>query len=43
MIIYNGIIENYVFIKKELIKRGYIFVSDIDIEVFVNLIEEIKK
>ncbi|WP_419212912.1 glutamine--fructose-6-phosphate transaminase (isomerizing) [Maribacter sp. X9] len=43
VIIHNGIIENYEAIKKELTKRGYIFKSDTDTEVLVNLIEEIKK
>ena len=41
--VHNGIIENYDSIKKELIKRGYIFQSDTDTEVLVNLIEEVKK
>ncbi|MFK5982127.1 MAG: glutamine--fructose-6-phosphate transaminase (isomerizing) [Flavobacteriaceae bacterium] len=43
VIIHNGIIENYASIKKELINRGYIFHSDTDTEVLVNLIEDIKK
>lgn len=43
VIIHNGIIENYASIKKELIKRGYIFKSETDTEVLVNLIEDIKK
>ncbi len=43
VIIHNGIIENYESIKKELLKRGYHFVSDTDTEVLVNLIEEVKK
>ncbi|RKN83118.1 glutamine--fructose-6-phosphate transaminase (isomerizing) [Ulvibacterium marinum] len=43
VIIHNGIIENYESIKKELTKRGYIFKSDTDTEVLVNLIEEVKK
>lgn len=42
-IIHNGIIENYAPLKKELIKRGYVFKSDTDTEVLVNLIEEIQK
>jgi glutamine---fructose-6-phosphate transaminase (isomerizing) len=42
VIIHNGIIENYASIKKELIKRGYIFKSETDTEVLVNLIEDIK-
>lgn len=43
VIIHNGIIENYEPLKKELIKRGYIFKSDTDTEVLVNLIEDIQK
>jgi len=43
VIIHNGIIENYEPLKKELIKRGYIFKSDTDTEVLINLIEEVKK
>jgi glucosamine--fructose-6-phosphate aminotransferase (isomerizing) len=42
-IVHNGIIENYEPIKKELIKRGYVFSSDTDTEVLVNLIEEVQK
>ncbi len=41
-IIHNGIIENYAPLKAELIKRGYIFHSDTDTEVLVNLIEDIQ-
>ncbi|MFT5021406.1 MAG: glucosamine--fructose-6-phosphate aminotransferase (isomerizing) [Flavobacteriaceae bacterium] len=43
VIIHNGIIENYDAIKTELIKRGYVFHSDTDTEVLINLIEEVKK
>ncbi|MDG1571695.1 glutamine--fructose-6-phosphate transaminase (isomerizing) [Robiginitalea sp. M366] len=43
VIIHNGIIENYEAIKKELTQRGYVFHSDTDTEVLVNLIEEVKK
>ncbi len=43
VLIHNGIIENYDSIKRELKSRGYIFHSDTDTEVLVNLIEEIKK
>ncbi|MGB5378458.1 glutamine--fructose-6-phosphate transaminase (isomerizing) [Muriicola sp.] len=42
VIIHNGIIENYEAIKTELKKRGYVFESDTDTEVLVNLIEEVK-
>ncbi|MBT8284910.1 MAG: glutamine--fructose-6-phosphate transaminase (isomerizing) [Flavobacteriaceae bacterium] len=43
VIIHNGIIENYEAVKTELSKRGYVFESDTDTEVLVNLIEEVKK
>jgi len=43
VMVHNGIIENYDTIKKELITRGYVFKSDTDTEVLVNLIEEVKK
>lgn len=43
VIIHNGIIENYDSIKKELSNRGYVFHSDTDTEVLINLIEEVKK
>jgi glucosamine--fructose-6-phosphate aminotransferase (isomerizing) len=42
-IIHNGIIENYAPLKKELQNRGYVFHSDTDTEVLVNLIEDIQK
>jgi glucosamine--fructose-6-phosphate aminotransferase (isomerizing) len=43
VIIHNGIIENYEPLKQELKNRGYIFQSDTDTEVLVNLIEDVKK
>jgi glucosamine--fructose-6-phosphate aminotransferase (isomerizing) len=41
--IHNGIIENYVNIKNELLNKGYTFTSDTDTEVLLNFIEDIKK
>ncbi len=41
-LIHNGIIENYVSIKQELINRGYKFISNTDTEVLVHLIEDIQ-
>lgn len=41
-LIHNGIIENYLTIKKELEKRGYKFKSSTDTEVLVNLIEDVQ-
>lgn len=43
VIVHNGIIENYEPLKKELINRGYVFHSDTDTEVLINLIEEVQK
>ncbi len=40
--IHNGIIENYLPIKKELIAKGYQFHSETDTEVLLNFIEDIK-
>lgn len=42
-VIHNGIIENYDVLKKELINRGYDFVSETDTEVLVHLIDDILK
>ena len=39
-LIHNGIIENYLVLKKELINRGYNFKSDTDTEVLVHLIQD---
>jgi len=41
--IHNGIIENYVAIKNDLLKKGYTFKSDTDTEVLLNFIEDIRK
>ena len=40
--LHNGIIENYVPIKNDLLKKGYTFKSDTDTEVLLNFIEDIK-
>ncbi|MFD2999782.1 glutamine--fructose-6-phosphate transaminase (isomerizing) [Pontibacter toksunensis] len=42
-IIHNGIIENYASLKKLLTEKGHTFQSDTDSEVFINLIEDIRK
>ena len=38
-LIHNGIIENYLELKNELISEGFRFLSDTDSEVIVNLLE----
>jgi glucosamine--fructose-6-phosphate aminotransferase (isomerizing) len=43
VIVHNGIIENYVTIKNELVSKGYKFESETDTEVLVNLIEYVQK
>ncbi len=40
-LIHNGIIENYMSLKKDLVSRGYEFRSDTDSEVLVHLIDSI--
>ncbi|WP_298030399.1 glutamine--fructose-6-phosphate transaminase (isomerizing) [uncultured Desulfovibrio sp.] len=42
-LVHNGIIENYQEIKAELMARGYVFYSETDTEVLVNLIAERRK
>lgn len=42
-IIHNGIIENYSSLKQELTKKGHVFKSDTDTEVFIHFIEDIKE
>jgi len=39
-VIHNGVIENYLELKEELIEKGHIFKSRTDTEVAVHLIEE---
>ncbi len=41
-IIHNGIIENYMSIKKALLERGHDFESETDTEVLIHLIEEVQ-
>lgn len=42
-IIHNGIIENYMEIKKRLIEHGYAFQSETDTEVLVQLIQYVQE
>ena len=42
-LVHNGIIENYQQIKEDLLTKGYVFHSETDTEVLVNLIEECRK
>ncbi|MBU4310144.1 glutamine--fructose-6-phosphate transaminase (isomerizing) [bacterium] len=40
VVVHNGIIENYLILKEELIKKGHRFKSETDTEVLAHLIEE---
>ncbi|HIP89282.1 MAG TPA: glutamine--fructose-6-phosphate transaminase (isomerizing) [Thermococcus paralvinellae] len=42
-IVHNGIIENYLELKEELLQKGHKFKSDTDTEVIVHLIEDALK
>lgn len=42
-LVHNGIIENYLELKEELIKKGHKFLSETDTEVIVHLVEEYYK
>lgn len=41
VIVHNGIIENYMELKEELIKKGYRFLSDTDTEVIAHLLDSL--
>ena len=43
VVVHNGIIENFLDIKEDLIKKGHTFVSETDTEVVPHLIEEYLK
>lgn len=42
-VVHNGIIENYLELKKKLLEGGHKFVSETDTEVFAHLVEEAQK
>jgi glucosamine--fructose-6-phosphate aminotransferase (isomerizing) len=42
-VVHNGIIENYLFLKDYLMKKGYNFVSDTDTEVVAHLLDHYVK
>ncbi len=40
VIVHNGIIENYLSLRKKLLNKGYVFTSDTDTEVLCHLIRD---
>lgn len=43
IVVHNGIIENYAQLRTDLKSRGYVFQSEVDSEVLVHLVCEMKK
>jgi glucosamine--fructose-6-phosphate aminotransferase (isomerizing) len=43
VVVHNGIVENYLELKRELIAQGHIFVTETDTEIIAHLIEQIQK
>jgi len=43
VVVHNGIIENYMAIKEDLLKKGHVFKSETDTEVIAHLLEELYK
>jgi glutamine---fructose-6-phosphate transaminase (isomerizing) len=40
VVVHNGIVENYLELKRELVEEGHIFVTETDTEVIAHLIEQ---
>jgi glucosamine--fructose-6-phosphate aminotransferase (isomerizing) len=43
VVVHNGIVENYLVLKHELIEKGHKFVTETDTEIIAHLIEEVQK
>src|SRR3974390_1349578 len=43
VVVHNGIVENYLELKRELIAKGHKFVTETDTEIIAHLIEQIQK
>ena len=43
VVVHNGIVENYLDLKRELITKGHKFVTETDTEVIAHLIEQVQK
>ena len=43
VVVHNGIVENYLELKRELTAQGHIFVTETDTEIIAHLIEEVQK
>jgi len=43
VVVHNGIVENYLGLKRELIAKGHKFVTETDTEIIAHLIEQVQK
>ena len=43
VVVHNGIVENYLELKRELTARGHVFVTETDTEIIAHLIEQVQK
>jgi glutamine---fructose-6-phosphate transaminase (isomerizing) len=43
VVVHNGIVENYLELKRELTAQGHIFVTETDTEIIAHLIEQVQK
>jgi len=43
VVVHNGIVENYLDLKRELIEKGHTFVTETDTEIIAHLIEQIQQ
>jgi glucosamine--fructose-6-phosphate aminotransferase (isomerizing) len=43
VVVHNGIVENYLELKRELITQGHVFITETDTEIIAHLIEQVQK
>jgi len=43
VVVHNGIVENYLELKRELTAQGHLFVTETDTEIIAHLIEQVQK
>jgi glutamine---fructose-6-phosphate transaminase (isomerizing) len=43
VVVHNGIVENYIELKRQLTAQGHVFVTETDTEVIAHLIEQVQK
>src|SRR5271165_3396513 len=43
VVVHNGIVENYLDLKRELTAQGHMFVTETDTEIIAHLIEQVQK